>query len=117
MKKIGIICLVFIGLILLTGCTKEQNQEESKLDKILKEDNYIVVDVRTAEEYAEGHVKGAINIPYDEIDENTDLDKSKTILVYCKSGVRSGKAYDTLISLGYTVENLGAYDTVELEKE
>ena len=117
MKKIGIVCLVFIGLICLVGCTKEQTQEESKLDKVLKENNYIVVDVRTPEEYAEGHVKESINIPYDEIDENTNLDKNKTILVYCKSGVRSNKAYNTLKELGYDVIDLGAYDKVELEKE
>ena len=109
MKKIGIVCLV--------GCTKEQTQEESKLDKVLKENNYIVVDVRTPEEYAEGHVKESINIPYDEIDENTDLDKTKDILVYCKSGVRSKKAYDTLKSLGYDVYDLGAYNTIKLDKE
>ena len=48
--------------------------------------------------------------------ENT-LDKDKTILVYCKSGVRSNKAYNTLKDLGYDVIDLGAYDNVTLEKE
>ena len=51
------------------------------------------------------------------VDENTDLDKTKTIMVYCKSGVRSNKAYNTLKDLGYDVVDLGAYDKVELEKE
>ena len=117
MKKIGIVCLVLIGLICLVGCTKKEKKEESELDKVLEENNYIVVDVRTNEEYKESHVKGSINIPYDEIDENTDLDKTKTIMVYCKSGVRSNKAYNTLKELGYNVIDLGAYDKVELDKE
>ena len=117
MKKIEIICLIFIGLIFVVGCSKNENKKEPTLDEIIKKDNYIVVDVRTAEEYSESHVKNSINIPYDEIDENTDLDKNKTILVYCKSGARSNKAYNTLNSLGYDVVDLGAYDKVELEKE
>ena len=116
MKKIVIGIVAFIGLITLVGCTKEQKSEPT-LDEIIKENNYIVVDVRTAEEYNEGHVKGSINIPYDEIDETTDLDKTKTIIVYCKSGVRSNKAYNTLKNLGYDVVDLGAYDKVKLEKE
>lgn len=113
MKKI-VIGLV-IALFLLTGCDKEQVQE-SELDKVLASNNYIIVDVRTNSEYQESHAKNAINIPYDEINENTELDKSKTILVYCKSGVRSSKAYNALKSLGYEVIDLGAYDTIPLEK-
>lgn len=87
------------------------------LDKLIGKGNYIIVDVRTNEEYLESHVKGAINIPYDEINESTNLDKTKTILVYCKSGVRSSKAYNTFKSLGYDVIDLGAYDTIDLDKE
>ena len=48
-------------------------------------------------------MKGAINIPYDEIDENVELSKEKTILVYCRSGKRSSIAYEQLTSLGYEV--------------
>ena len=116
MKKI-IIPIICLLLLLITGCSN--NQEESKeksLEEVLKENNYIVVDVRTKEEYETGHVKGALNIPYDEINEEVALDKDKTILVYCRSGKRSKIAYDTLKELGYTVIDLGAYDTVTLEK-
>ncbi len=112
MKKIIIVSLLL--LLIVTGC---QTQEEDEISKVLKENNYIVVDVRTKEEYDTGHVKNAINIPYDEINEETELDKSKTILVYCKSGKRSKIAYQTLTQLGYTVLDLGAYETVPLEKE
>ena len=110
MKKLFLLLIV---TILLVGCGKVK----SKLDQILEKNNYIIVDVRTEEEFNETHVKGAINIPYDEIDEDTDLIKTKTIMVYCKSGKRSNIAYNTLKSLGYDVYDLGAYDTIDLEKE
>lgn len=114
---------IFIMLCLITlicGCASKANNTNQKnevLEKILKENNYIIVDVRTKEEYANGHVVNSINIPYDEIDESTNLDKEKTIIVYCRSGNRSKKAYNTLKSLGYDVYDLGAYDTIYLEKE
>ncbi len=111
MKKI---VFIILGLLLVVGCV-DKNKEQ--LDKILKENNYIVVDVRTEDEYNEGHVKDSLNIPYDEIDENVDLDKDKTILVYCRSGKRSKIAYDNLKELGYAVFDLGAYDSISLEKE
>lgn len=113
MKKIIFILVITIGVLAISGCSKEK----STLDKVLEDNNYIVADVRTASEYSESHVKGSINIPYDEIDESTNLDKNKTILVYCKSGVRSGKAYNVLKSLGYNVIDLGAYENVTLDKE
>ena len=97
----------------MIGCTKEK----SKLDEIIEKNNYIIVDVRTEEEYNESHIKNAINIPYDTINENTELDKTKTILVYCKSGVRSNKAYNTLKKFGYDVVDLGAFNSINLEKE
>ena len=78
--------------------------------------NYIIVDVRTAEEFMDGHLVGAINIPYDEID-TVELDKTKNIFVYCKSGKRSGIAFHTLQELGYHVYDLGSYDDIDLEKE
>ena len=117
MKRIGIILGLIICLVLVVGCSKGSKEMKDELDAILEKDNYIVVDVRTNEEYNTSHVVGSINIPYDEIDENTDLDKTKDILVYCKSGVRSKKAYDTLKSLGYDVYDLGTYDSVKLDKE
>ncbi len=116
MRKKILCCLLIITMgLLLVGCSEEK--EMSSLDKILKEDNYIIVDVRTKEEYDTSHVKDSINIPYDEIDENVELDKDKTILVYCKSGGRSNIAYNTLKDLGYDVMDLGAFDSIDLEKE
>lgn len=111
MKKI-LILLMFS--LILVGC----NSTSSKSYKeIMKENEYIIVDVRTKEEYNEAHLVNAINIPYDEIDENSNLDKEKIIFVYCRSGARSSVAYATLVSLGYTVYDLGAFDKIDLPKE
>lgn len=116
MKKLAIILICFI----LFGCSNEKNNVMSpnnELKSIILENNYVIVDVRTKEEYQESHLKNAINIPYNEIDEDTKLDKNKTILVYCKSGNRSGIAKRTLEQLGFKVYDLGRYDSIGLPKE
>lgn len=111
MKKV--VLFIFISLFLY-GCGKE-NKPFYK--EIMEKEEYTIVDVRTKEEYNSEHIKGAINIPYDEITKEVNLEKEKTIFVYCKSGTRSKIAYNTLKDLGYTVYDLGAYDTIELERE
>lgn len=113
MKKI--VTILFCCL-LLVGC-QSRREEEPSVDQVLAENNYIIVDVRTESEFAKEHVKGALNIPYDEIDEHISLDKDKIILVYCLSGNRSKNAYDTLKELGYKVIDLGSYNDIDLEKE
>lgn len=113
MKKIIVLLL---SILLLVGCNNKE-KESNILEEVLKENNYIIVDVRTKEEYDSSHVVGSINIPYDTIDENTDLDKSKTIIVYCRSGKRSSIASEILKKLGYNVLDLGAFDSINLDKE
>ena len=69
------------------------------------QEGYIILDTRTQEEYDEGHIPGAILIPYDEITEKAEkvlTDKNQLILVYCRSGRRSKLAADDLVKLGYT---------------
>ena len=72
------------------------------------------IDVRTIDEYKAGHLEGAINIPYDEIEQKITAvaaDKATDIQLYCRSGRRSGIALETLRSLGYSkVTNAGAYE-------
>lgn len=63
-----------------------------------------IVDVRTAQEYADGHIPGAINIPVESIgsDKPTELaDTDADLIVYCRTGVRSKQASDKLVELGY----------------
>ena len=73
----------------------------------------IWIDVRTEEEYVQGHLANAINIPYEEIGARVSQvteDKSADIRVYCRTGRRSGIAKETLESLGYDhVTNEGGY--------
>ena len=64
----------------------------------------IIVDVRSSQEYYEGHINGAINIPYYEIkmDVNNVLkNKNEEIVLYCQTGFRSKQAYKKLIKLEY----------------
>ena len=112
MKKIFV--MILISFILL-GC----NNTSGKLDfkKIMSENEYTIIDVRTKEEYELSHIVDAINIPYDEIDKNISLDKNKIIFVYCRSGARSEIAFKILSNLGYEVYDLGAFSQIDLEKE
>ena len=70
-----------------------------------EETDYIILDVRTTEEYEEKHITGAVNLPNETIktEEITQLpDKEQLILVYCRSGNRSKQASQKLADLGYT---------------
>ncbi len=85
------------------------------------EKDYIILDVRTKDEYVDEHIEGAILIPEYEIASQAEeklQDKNKLILVYCRSGRRSKIAAEELVKLGYTnVKDFGGiidwpYDTV-----
>ncbi|MGS0827548.1 rhodanese-like domain-containing protein [Shewanella sp. 0m-8] len=73
----------------------------------------LVVDVRTPEEFAQGHLPNAINIPYQQIDSafaKQQIAKDRSVVVYCRSGNRSGIANKMLVGEGYTnVYNGGGY--------
>lgn len=80
----------------------------------------IWIDVRTPEEYSQGHVSGAINIPYEIIGKEIKAvtgDVDSDIRVYCRSGKRSGVAKDTLSGLGYSnVINEGGFEDLQKRK-
>ena len=79
------------------------SQDEAKL-MMKDDDGHVIVDVRRADEYAEGHIPGAILIPNEEIGtkEPEELpDKYQIILVYCRSGRRSKEASQKLADMGY----------------
>ncbi len=70
-----------------------------------EQEGYIILDVRRPDEYAEGHIPNAINVPNESIgDKEIPVlpDKSQLILVYCRSGRRSKEAAGKLSKLGYT---------------
>lgn len=105
-----------IAVVLFSNEQGELGRTDN-FEEVARRVNYIIVDVRTREQYEKGHVVGAIHIPYDEIDENTGLDKEKTIMVYGQESGESDIVCTKLRELGYEVVDLGAYDTTTLEKE
>lgn len=99
----------------LTGCaaptaepeanTYRQITMQEAVDMMEKEENYIILDVRTEQEYAAGHIPGAILLPNETIGTEPIPqlpDKDQLIMVYCRSGNRSKQASDKLVKLGYT---------------
>ena len=101
-----------IALLLLAGCgaksseaTYRQITMEEAVTMMEEESGYIILDVRTAQEYSEKHIPGAINVANESIgtEDIPELpDKDQLILVYCRSGNRSKQASEKLVKLGYT---------------
>ena len=130
MKNIKKLLPFILSLTLLSSCgapdASAGSYRQISMDEAVKmmknEKNYIILDVRRPDEYAEGHVPGAINVANEEIgtEEIPELpDKAQLILVYCRSGRRSKEAAEKLVKLGYTniVEFGGILDwTGEIEK-
>ena len=133
MKKLLILCMTFICI--LSGCGNAdsvQNTEqksgykqvsmEEGLELMEADSDYILLDVRRDDEFEEGHIPGAINIPNESIgtEEIAEFpDQKQTIYVYCRSGNRSKQASQKLVDLGYTdvIEFGGIIDySGEIEK-
>ena len=103
---------IILAILLLTGCaapTTDGSYRQINVNEAIAimedETGYIILDVRTPEEYAEKHIPNAINIPNESIGvaEIPELpDKDQLILVYCRSGNRSKQASEKLVALGYT---------------
>ena len=102
-----------LSLLLLAGCAapvdSEASYQQISMDEAIAimeaESDYIILDVRTTEEFADKHIPDAINIPNETIgtEDIPELpDKDQLILVYCRSGNRSKQASDKLVGLGYT---------------
>ena len=113
MRKIKRLLPFVLSLMLFSSCTtpgsSSSGYRQISMDEAVKmmrdEKDYIILDVRRADEFAEGHIPGAINVPNEEIGttEIAELpDKSQLILVYCRSGRRSKEASEKLVKLGYT---------------
>ena len=112
MKKL---ILLFLAVMLLTACGQDTENDQGAVyvnitaeeaKQIMdSEEGYIILDVRTQEEYDQGHIPGAIVISHEEIAEKAETvltDKDQLILVYCRSGRRSKIAAEALVELGYT---------------
>ena len=112
MKKL---MMLLLAVIMLTACgnAKGNNREAvymnitaAEAKEIMdSEEGYVILDVRTQDEYNQGHIPGAVLIPDTEIRTKAEkvlTDKDQRILVYCRSGRRSKLAADALVELGYT---------------
>ena len=112
MKKL---IFLLLAVMLLTACGQDRENDQGAVyvnitaeeaKQIMDtEEGYIILDVRTQEEYDEGHIPGAIVISHEEITEKAEemlTDKNQLILVYCRSGRRSKIAAEALVELGYT---------------
>ena len=131
MKKNIIIAIILIAVLICIGCFIYKTNKTNKtitsnstattngaktneirhvsmndIVKIMEENkDYVIVDVRTPDEYKEGHIPNAINIPNETINEtvyNKLKDKNQLILIYCRSGSRSRQAAYKMQKLGYT---------------
>ena len=119
--KLGILallCFLVVPLALLDGCfsPKDSSPDNQIIEDITLEEafalmednrydeNFVIIDVRTPEEYAAGHIEKAINLDYysetfaDELDQ---LGKEKTYLIYCQTDDLSGQALDMMAELGF----------------
>ncbi len=105
--------LILLTALLLGGCAAQTTEKASYrqigMDEAVimmaEEENHIILDVRRADEFAAGHIPGAINVANESIG-TTEIpelpDKDQLILVYCRSGNRSKQASRKLADLGYT---------------
>lgn len=118
--KRSIIVLMLITMASSVGCTTQKPSQTSKdtqtlevinvspekaKEMIEENDNIIVLDVRTEEEFKEGHLEGAILLPDNQISNKAESilpDKDAKIIVYCRSGRRSAGASEALSQLGYS---------------
>ena len=120
MTKIRLV-IALLAVLILSSCTSNNSgttgtssAEKSGYTQITaseamkmmeEESDYTIVDVRRADEFASGHIPGAINVPNETISEEADQslpDKDKLLFVYCRSGNRSKQASQVLADLGYT---------------
>lgn len=116
--------IVLLLLLIISGC-KTNDIKVNKISMLEaielmeKQDDYVIVDVRTKEEYESGHIEGAINLDNEDIQKGIfDLldDKDKTYYLYCRSGNRSNKAANKLIESGYTnIYDMGGISDWPLE--
>ena len=95
---------IFKRKLNLNARYKEEKINYTELKRLLKNEDVILIDVRSPQEYREGHLSQAINIPFYEFTSDIDKrakDKNNCIVVYCQSGIRSSKVMKELKKLEY----------------
>lgn len=109
--RIGIVALAVVLAPVFSGCVSVKG------GKMKLPENAVLLDVRSAGEFASGHIDGAVLLPHDEITARIETVvpvKTTPVFVYCRSGRRSGIAVEAMKALGYTdLVDLGGKDEAE----
>lgn len=97
---------LLIAVFSLSACAQNEsvNISPTEAEEKINTENVLLLDVRTAEEFAEGHIESATNIDFyaSNFQELVNkLDKEKTYVVYCRSGGRSGKSVNIMTNMGF----------------
>ena len=103
-KTLPILAIIITTLVSCTAQPFNKNIEADKM-KQLMEEGVTIIDVRTPQEYSEGYIKGAINIDWYANDFQNNIEKlnhQQPVVLYCRSGNRSGLAAEKLQSMGFT---------------
>ena len=110
MNRLLTCLLAVLGLNTACGQQNFENADVQGFAELVRDSNVVVLDVRTADEFAEGHIERAVNIDYKKDDfmdrAKAALPTGKTIAIYCRSGRRSGNAASMLAPEGYVLVNL-----------
>ena len=110
MKKIITCLLAVLGMTTACGQKNYEDVDVAGFAELITDSTVIVLDVRTADEFRDGHIEGAVNIDVKESDflekAKAMLPSGKTIAVYCRSGRRSANACNQLSAEGYKTFNL-----------
>ncbi|MBR3522892.1 MAG: rhodanese-like domain-containing protein [Prevotella sp.] len=110
MNKLLTCLLAVLGLNTACGQQNFENADVQGFAELVRDSNVVVLDVRTAEEYADGHIERAVNIDYKKDDfmdrAKAALPTDKKIAIYCRSGRRSAGAASKLAAEGYVLVNL-----------
>ena len=110
MKKIITCLMAMIGLTSACGQQSYENTDVKGFAQLMERADVVVLDVRTEEEFKEGHLEGALNIDQGQdgfVDKvKATLSTDKTIAIYCRSGRRSANAAEKLAAVGYKCINL-----------
>ena len=110
MNRLLTCLLAVLGLNTACGQQNFENTDVQGFAELVRDSNVVVLDVRTAEEYADGHIERAVNIDYKKDDfmdrAKAALPTGKTIAIYCRSGRRSANAASMLAPEGYVLVNL-----------
>jgi len=120
-RQITLVALILLTALLINyGFAGSGNADAARQAWPMIEQGALLIDVRTPQEFAQGHINGAINIPWEETSTLMSAignDKHRPVVVYCRSGNRSGKAKAVLERQGYTdIFNATGFESLKQTK-